>query len=87
MNVRREKTAPADVRRSASQIMFGHLPEQTVDIEGGIWKVSRWRFPRVESAIDLDALQEAVLVAARDWSAIARDGGLGEKLRSGKRRI
>ena len=87
MSVRREKTAAAEVRRSASQIMFGHLPEQTVDIEGGIWKVSRWRFPRVENAVDLDALQEAVLTAARDWSALARDGGFGEKLRSGKRQI
>jgi hypothetical protein len=77
----------AEVRRSASQIMFGHLPEQTVDIEGGIWKVTRWRYPHVESAIDLDALQEEVLTAAREWSTLGKDGGLSEKLRSGKRVI
>ncbi len=26
---------------SGSQILFGHLPEQTVDAGGGIWKVKR----------------------------------------------
>jgi hypothetical protein len=87
MKTPKETAPPAEARRSASQIMFGHLPEQTVDIDGGIWRVQRWRHPHVENAIDLEALQEELLTAAREWSALNRDAGLGEKLRSGKRRI
>jgi len=41
MRDRTEGTRGWEVRRSASQIMFGHLPEQTVDIDGGTWKVSK----------------------------------------------
>jgi hypothetical protein len=67
--------------------MFGHLPEQTVDIEGGTWKVSKWRHPHIESAVDLEALTDAVLTAALPWTSIGRDGGLSQRLRSGRRQI
>jgi hypothetical protein len=87
MNGKGEKGQVGEARRSASQIIFGHLPEQTVDIDGGIWKVSKWRHAHVESAVDLDALTEAVLAAALPWTATGRDGGLSERLRSGRRRI
>jgi hypothetical protein len=87
MKEKNERTQVGEVRRSASQIMFGHLPEQTVDIEGGIWKVSKWRHPHVESAVDLEALTDAVLIAALPWTTAARDGGLSERLRAGRRQI
>src|ERR1700730_10406849 len=87
MRVKSEAMRSGEVRRSASQIMFGHLPEQTVDIEGGTWKVSKWGHPQIESAVDLEALTDAVLTAALPWTAIGRDGGLGERLRGGRRQI
>ena len=30
------------VERGASQVLFGFLPEQTVDLEGRVWRVARW---------------------------------------------
>lgn len=63
------------VMRSGSQILFGHLPEQTVDADGGIWKVRRWNNPRHESAIDSAALREELLRAAYPWSENGADGG------------
>lgn len=87
MRDRTEGTRGWEVRRSASQIMFGHLPEQTVDIDGGTWKVSKWRHPHIESAVDLEALTDAVLTAALPWTSVGQDGGLGERLRAGRRQI
>ena len=62
--------------RSASQILFGHLPEQTVDADGGIWKVKRWVDPRVVSAIDTGALREELIRAAYAWKETEKDGVL-----------
>jgi hypothetical protein len=61
--------------RSGSQILFGHLPEQTVDADGGIWKVKRWNNPKVEAAIDGSALKEELIRAAYPWSEEGKDGG------------
>ena len=61
--------------RSGSQILFGHLPEQTVDADGGIWKVKRWNDPKVESTIDTGALREELIRAASPWRDNAQDGG------------
>lgn len=61
--------------RSNSQILFGHLPEQTVDAAGGIWKVRRWTDARIESAIDPQALREELIRAAFPWSDQNEDGG------------
>lgn len=66
--------------RSGSQILFGHLPEQTIDADGGIWKVKRWNDPRVESAIDTGALREELIRAASSWRENARDGGFVDDL-------
>ena len=30
-------------QRSASQVLFGALPDQTVDIRSGVWRVGRWK--------------------------------------------
>lgn len=77
--------AEPEARRSASQIMFGHLPQQTVDINQGVWKIERWRRPQVERAIDVEALKHEVLAAAHPWSSQGRDGRFAEFLRAGRR--
>lgn len=63
------------VFRSASQILFGHLPEQTVDADGGIWKVKRWNDPQTVSSIDASALREELIRAAYPWTENNEDGG------------
>jgi hypothetical protein len=65
--------------------MFGHLPQQTVDINQGVWRIDRWRNPQVERAIDVEALRDEVLAAAQPWIAAERDGRYGELLRAGRR--
>lgn len=68
--------------RSASQILFGHLPEQTVDADGSIWKVKRWNEPRVVSAIDSSALREELIRSAYIWKENNEDGGFVDDLYS-----
>lgn len=67
--------------------MFGHLPEQTVDINRGVWKVSRWRDAREERAVDTEALKAEVLRQARPWSDVQRDSGLLARLQGGQRAL
>lgn len=76
-----------EVRRSASQIMFGHLPEQTVDINRGVWRVDRWRDTRRERGIDFGALKREIIVQAKPWSDWHRDSGLASMLANGKRAL
>src|SRR4051812_39030535 len=33
--------------RSGSQILFGFLPEQTVDLSGRVWRVVQWKNPEL----------------------------------------
>lgn len=68
--------------RSGSQILFGHLPEQTVDAGGGVWKIKRWNDPKTISAIDVSALREELIRAAYPWKEAnpAQDGGFVEDL-------
>lgn len=66
--------------RSGSQILFGYLPEQTVDADGGIWKVKRWLEPRTENAIDTTALREELIRAAYPWKEANKDGGFVDDL-------
>lgn len=66
--------------RSGSQILFGHLPEQTVDADAGIWKVKRWNDARTESAIDPTALREELLRAIYPWTEGQNDGGMAADL-------
>lgn len=66
--------------RSGSQILFGHLPEQTIDANGGIWKVKRWNDPKIESAIDTGALREELIRAAFAWKDKNEDGGFVDDL-------
>lgn len=68
--------------RSASQILFGFLPEQTVDVKGGIWKVTKWHANPILD-IDADALRRALISAASPWEATGQDGNFIKALRSG----
>lgn len=67
--------------RSASQIQFGYLPEQTVDVRGGVWKVDSWNDSIREHAIDLRTLREELIRAAAPWLAAGRDNGFTAALR------
>lgn len=68
--------------RSASQILFGFLPEQTVDVKGGIWKVSKWHANPILD-IDAEALRRALISVASPWEATGLDGNFVKALRSG----
>lgn len=68
--------------RSGSQILFGHLPEQTVDAGGGVWKIKRWNDPKTVNAIDTGALREELIRAAYPWKEAnpSQDGGFVDDL-------
>lgn len=66
--------------RSASQILFGHLPEQTLDADGGIWRVQRWESPTHVSAIDIESLRDELIRAAYPWKETGQDGGFIDDL-------
>ena len=68
------------VERGASQILFGLLPNQTVDLEGGVWQIERWVDP-VPISIDQETLRQSLLHAVSPWSD-DRDGGLSADLHS-----
>ncbi|MGE3991058.1 hypothetical protein [Pseudorhodoplanes sp.] len=62
-------------KRSVSQIQFGHLPQQTVDIRGGIWLVQEWMGSILRQNIDERALKRELCRLASPWAATNRDGG------------
>ena len=65
--------------RGASQILFGMLPSQTVDLEGGVWRVSRWVDP-VPISIDQATLRRTLLQAVKPWADHGNDGGISTLL-------
>lgn len=69
--------------RSGSQILHGYLPQQTVDLHGGVWKVSEWRTPRFVRA-DTDSLRREVIRLAAAWEIEKTDGGFVKRLREGR---
>jgi len=69
--------------RSGSQILHGYLPQQTVDLNGGVWKVSEWRTPRFVKA-DTDALRREIIRLASPWEATRTDNGFVKRLREGR---
>ena len=73
--------------RSASQILFGYLPDQTVDANGGVWKVERWRNPVDEPNVDELALANEVCRLAGPWQMTQKDAGLVADLLSRRARI
>ncbi len=69
--------------RSASQIQFGFLPEQTVDLENKVWKVKEWRSPIRISEIDTNSLRRELVRQATPWRIAGRDGGFCNQLEAG----
>ena len=69
--------------RSASQILYGFLPEQTVDLRGDVWKVKEWRNALSVPNIDMDTLRRELLRLVQPWEIAQRDGYLGRALRRG----
>ena len=67
------------VERGASQILFGLLPAQTVDLEGGVWQVSRWADP-IPIPIDQATVRDALVQAIAPWQASQNDGGVSAEL-------
>ncbi len=59
--------------RSSSQVIFGFLPEQTVDLKGKIWKVKHWRMPFRLSGVDTEILREGILMRAIEWERNNKD--------------
>lgn len=69
--------------RSASQVLFGLLPEQTIDARGGVWKVRSWRTSPVHD-VDDEQLRRELIRTVRPWTAESTDGGFAAALRSGR---
>jgi hypothetical protein len=67
--------------RSASQIQFGFLPQQTVDVKGGVWKVAYWNDTIPEHAVDTGALRKELLRAVAPWAQTQKDSGFSVHLR------
>jgi hypothetical protein len=68
--------------RSGSQILFGYLPEQTVDLSGRVWKVLRWNQP-IPQSVDDTTLREELIRQASAWERNGRDGDFVRDLRRG----
>lgn len=69
--------------RSASQILFGFLPEQTVDLAGKVWKVREWRHP-IRKYVDETTLRQELIRIAGPWEAAGTDNGYCRNLRGGR---
>lgn len=68
--------------RSGSQILFGYLPEQTVDLGGRVWKVKKWN-QTIPASIDETALREELLRQAVAWERNGTDGDFVNDIRRG----
>lgn len=69
--------------RSASQILFGFLPQQTVDLGRRIWKVKEWRNP-IKQHIDPSILIQELRRLIAPWEAAKTDGGFAAQLWQGR---
>lgn len=63
-------------KRSLSQVQFGYLPEQTVDVDRGIWKVVQWSGAIMRQNIDERSLKRELCRIVTPWAVTGRDGGL-----------
>ncbi|MBD1583257.1 hypothetical protein [Pseudoalteromonas sp. S16_S37] len=66
--------------RSVSQILFGFLPEQTVDLRGQVWKVKDWVY-FTRNDIDDASIRRAIIRQASAWEVSGNDGGFIANLR------
>jgi len=67
------------VERGASQVLFGMLPTQTVDLQGRVWRVARWTDP-LPLTLDQNTVRGALLDAIGPWIASGQDAGLAAEL-------
>jgi hypothetical protein len=68
--------------RSGSQILRTFLPDQTVDLNGDIYRVAEWSAP-THVEVDTDRLRRHLLREVGAWIANGTDGGVGEDLLRG----
>jgi hypothetical protein len=68
--------------RSGSQILRTLLPQQTVDLRGGIYRVKQWS-GAVPIQVDVGILRRKLLREIRPWEVAGSDHGLAADLRSG----
>jgi len=68
-------------RRSVSQILYNFLPQQTVDLQGDVWKVSEWSNPVRIADVDQDDLNRALRNLIAPWEHNGLDSGLGKMLK------
>ena len=70
------------VERGASQLLFGLLPAQTVDLQGRVWRVIRWVEPK-KLPLDQATVRKALEDAIAPWVGSGNDDGLGAELHGG----
>lgn len=66
-------------QRSSSQILFNLLPEQTVDMNGRIWKVKEWKDP-LPLKVDDQTVRRHLRNALSPWEVHGRDRGASRQL-------
>jgi hypothetical protein len=65
--------------RSGSQILRTFLPDQTVDLNGNIYRVVEWSAP-THLEVDTDLVRRRLLQEIGAWIAHDTDGGVGDDL-------
>ena len=68
--------------RSGSQILFGFLPEQTVDLRNGVWKITEWVQPD-RPGVDAPTLRRELRKQVAPWANTGHDGGYAQDLLRG----
>lgn len=71
-------------QRSRSQVLRGYLPQQTQDLNGGIYRVSEWSNP-APVQVDDEALRRHLLHQIRPFEQHGTDAGVAADLRAGAR--
>ena len=71
-------------QRSRSQVLRGYLPQQTQDINGGIYRVTEWSSPNTIQ-VDDEALRRHLLHQIHPFELHGTDGGVSADLRAGAR--
>lgn len=61
--------------RSTSQVLFGFLPFQTVDLEGSIWRVNDWKNPIIRNEVDVASLRREIVRQGAPWRIAGTDDG------------
>lgn len=57
-------------KRSGTQVLYGLLPEQTADLQGGIWKTVEWKSP-LKVDVDETAIRQRLEAEILGWTGDA----------------